>query len=66
MKKNKKKIKKIVKKALKFLSGISIIILVISFLLDFLGKWDLGKPIPSVFSDNISVSYLGGKYNGEE
>lgn len=45
------------------LGGLVGILTLISFLLDYMGLWDLGKSKPTIYTDKISVSYLNTNNN---
>ena len=45
------------------LGGFVGILTFISFLLDYMGLWDLGKSKPTIYTDKISVSYLNASNN---
>lgn len=58
MKKHKKRKNSTTKKVMELIGLLGVIAGILAFFLDFFGVWDIGKKQPSIYSDEISVSYL--------
>ncbi len=61
----KKKKKSTIKNVIEIIGAVSATTVILAFVLDFFGIWDIGKTMPSIYMDNISISYLNNDNRNE-